>query len=241
MRRPTMPYPSFLVCSRPPIAGQAMIRSAQNGQPDELKVASAFVSAYNSNNMKVLRSLKGQSESDNERLKMDVDDDGKLTDPSKWGLDVPVPEAGVPDDGQPKPKRRRGKACLEDEEKFWNEVRESDWSVPTDGKVARIASRWSRAIKGTDEKSVGLKAKYDAIVAVNGSLDDAKKAFRSNWAKEEYAAFVKEKSVITTKKQTEFTNAVYLPLGRIAHKEGGGRLGWIQADCIFLLDHFLPS
>ena len=37
----------------------------------------------------------------------------------------------------------------------------------------------------------------------------------------------------TTMTRSEFTKGQYLPLGRIAHLEGGGRLGWRNACKLF--------
>ena len=38
-----------------------------------------------------------------------------------------------------------------------------------------------------------------------------------------------KKEKTTSMSRTEWTKGVYLPLGRIAHLEGGGVLGWRQA------------
>eukprot|EP00959_Pyramimonas_sp_CCMP1952_P088306 1847454-Pyramimonas_sp.AAC.1 len=69
---------------------------------------------------------------------------------------------------------------MEDEEKFWEEVKQADFQVPTDGRLGRIASRWNRAIKDPE-----LKKKYDSTTqAVGQSMDEAKRKFRVDWAKD---------------------------------------------------------
>ncbi|CAK0839253.1 unnamed protein product [Prorocentrum cordatum] len=180
-----------------------MIRMSQSGQPDELEVAKQFIDAYKSQNLKVIRSLKGQSDDTNSQLAGDVDAEGKLVNPSRWGLLTDGDASNhQPCGAEPPKKRGRGKPSMEDEEKFWEEVKQADFQVPTDGRLGRIASRWNRAIKDPE-----LKKKYDSTTqAVGQSMDEAKRQFRVDWAKDEYKAFLKEKSITTTSSRSTFTN-----------------------------------
>eukprot|EP00959_Pyramimonas_sp_CCMP1952_P342254 7170574-Pyramimonas_sp.AAC.1 len=56
--------------------------------------------------------------------------------------------------------------------------------------------------------------------------------FRQDWAKETVENYVVVKKKITTLDKSQWRKGEYMPLGRIAHKEGGGKLGWMQAQWV---------
>lgn len=49
------------------------------------------------------------------------------------------------------------------------------------------------------------------------------------WAKKKFDNFFESKSVSTTLERKRFAVGTFLALGRVAHMEGNGCLGWIQA------------
>ena len=57
---------------------------------------------------------------------------------------------------------------------------------------------------------------------------DAQLKFRIDWATEQFENYVITKKKITTLTKTTWRKGQYMPLGRIVHKEGGGKLGWMQ-------------
>jgi len=156
----------------PPSACQGIL--AGNTAVDELAIANGFIDAYKSSQLQFIRDLKGFAPDANTKLAGDVDSDGHLMHPEKWGIPVEQPTSGAQSSA-----RRRGKPSFEDEEKFWGEVKATDFQVPTDGKLGAIASRWTRAIKDPE-----LKAKYKKVTGED--IEEAKKEFRSNWAKDLY-------------------------------------------------------
>eukprot|EP00959_Pyramimonas_sp_CCMP1952_P454481 9469975-Pyramimonas_sp.AAC.2 len=108
---------------------------------------------------------------------------------------------------------------------FWENIKNNGWEVPTAAtKGNPIGKRWDRAIRSPTEAGEALRMAY-------GKRADGadKAAFRKDWARKEYL----KKSVTWTHlvKETRehWKKSVYIPLGRVAHFEGGGKAGWIQA------------
>eukprot|EP00959_Pyramimonas_sp_CCMP1952_P112508 2352331-Pyramimonas_sp.AAC.1 len=56
--------------------------------------------------------------------------------------------------------------------------------------------------------------------------------FRQGWAKETFENYVVVKKKVTTLVKSQRRKGQCMPLGRIVHKEGGGKLGWMQAQWV---------
>eukprot|EP00959_Pyramimonas_sp_CCMP1952_P453016 9467547-Pyramimonas_sp.AAC.1 len=84
-----------------------------------------------------------------------------------------------------------------------------------------LGSRFERAKK----KDAELAAAYKQLT---GSPADQSK-FRADWAKLKFDNYCSTKRRTTSVVNSSFRKGQYMPLGRVAHKEGGGKLGWMQA------------
>eukprot|EP00959_Pyramimonas_sp_CCMP1952_P424435 8889787-Pyramimonas_sp.AAC.1 len=112
-------------------------------------------------------------------LLKDVDSDGHLVNPRKWGLaDAPAADAGAGD-----ARAGRNKGTVSEEYKFWEAIKTGGFAVTTDGsKDASIAGRWQRAC----EDDPDMKQRYDKITGVGKNKKKA--AFRSEWAKSQWSS-----------------------------------------------------
>ena len=84
-----------------------------------------------------------------------------------------------------------------------------------------LAAKFERAKR----KSSKLDQDYKACAGNNDEL--AK--FRQNWAMGEYTNYLKSKTPTKSFSKSKWRKGQYMPLGRVAHKEGGGKLGFLQA------------
>ena len=97
-----------------------------------------------------------------------------------------------------------------------------------------MASRFDREFKksekiykeiGHDDEGAKLYKEYSAHKGNDAVLAE----YRKNWAKGKYDAFRTERLFKKDFSKTTFTSGTYMPLGRMAHKEGNGKSGWLQA------------
>ena len=84
-----------------------------------------------------------------------------------------------------------------------------------------MGSRFERAKK----KDAALA---DAYKQLTGSPSDQAK-FRADWAEKKFTNYCSTKRKTTSIVNSQFRKGQYMPLGRVAHKEGGGKLGGLQA------------
>eukprot|EP00959_Pyramimonas_sp_CCMP1952_P202571 4236240-Pyramimonas_sp.AAC.1 len=112
---------------------------------------------------------------------------------------------------------------MQAEEQMWEHVKSLGFVFKTNAKGGNaIASRWQRVV---DKEGSKENVEYKALKG-NSSEQEA---YRASWAREKYQEFVKRREKVTTFSRTEYKNGQYLAIGRVAHLEGGGRLGWLQA------------
>eukprot|EP00959_Pyramimonas_sp_CCMP1952_P297441 6222420-Pyramimonas_sp.AAC.1 len=108
---------------------------------------------------------------------------------------------------------------------FWESMKANDFEVPTAAtKGNPIGKRWDRAIRGSNQISKALREGYG-----QKKTDTEKAAFRREWARKECAKKSTSWSKVQTEKRESWKKSVYIPLGRMAHFEGGGKAGWTQA------------
>ncbi|CAK0832151.1 unnamed protein product, partial [Prorocentrum cordatum] len=116
---------------------------------------------------------------------------------------------------------------MQAEEQMWEHVKSLGFVFKTNAKGGNaIASRWQRVV---DKEGSKENVEYKALKG--NSIEQ--EAYRASWAREKYQEFVKRREKVTTFSRTEYKNGQYLAIGRVAHLEGGGRLGWLQAIKIF--------
>ena len=109
------------------------------------------------------------------------------------------------------------------EKEHWAKLEANDFNFLANARNGNAAaSRFSRACAANAQ----LKADYEAV----GAKDAELAAFRQRWAKDEHAVYLKTCEKTTVYKKATWTHGIYIPVGRIAHKEGGGKLGWLQAN-----------
>ena len=84
-----------------------------------------------------------------------------------------------------------------------------------------VGGRWARAKK--DSKIIS--AEYDQCVG-----DPAKARYRQEWAKKQWNIHVKEFIQIKKEVRESWKRSTYMPVGRMAVEEGGGKAGWLQAS-----------
>ena len=108
---------------------------------------------------------------------------------------------------------------------FWENIKSNGYDVPTAAtKGNPIGKRWDRAIRSKTPCGEALRQEYSK------RQDGPEKAeFRKNWAQKQYK--LKSTKWAVTQKETRenWKKSVYAPLGRMAHFEGGGIAGWMQA------------
>eukprot|EP00959_Pyramimonas_sp_CCMP1952_P473872 9502483-Pyramimonas_sp.AAC.1 len=109
------------------------------------------------------------------QLEEDIDADGHLTKPSRWGL-------GMKDKGEPSadPSKRINGKTMDEELQFWQDVANGQFHVPTDPRQSAVAGRWDRATRSDPD----LKARYDSITGEK--VQSRKNQFRRVWAEGEY-------------------------------------------------------
>ena len=76
-------------------------------------------------------------------------------------------------------------------------------------------------------KNKDLDERYKAIGSKN---IDALSQFRADWARKLYANYLEERKRVRTLTKGSWKQGVMIPVGRVAHKEGGGRLGWLNVS-----------
>eukprot|EP00959_Pyramimonas_sp_CCMP1952_P325342 6809871-Pyramimonas_sp.AAC.3 len=109
------------------------------------------------------------------------------------------------------------------EHQLWQRTRASGFNFNANGaKGNPMASRFRRACEKDPD---GLGADYKAK---EGDTDEAA-AFRAKWAREKYGNYREGKIKRETYTKTSWKQGQYIPIGRVAHLEGGGVLGWLQA------------
>ncbi|CAK0834620.1 unnamed protein product, partial [Prorocentrum cordatum] len=119
-----------------------------------------------SEELRLLMRAKGIPDSANADLLNDIDDDGRLVNPSRWGvnlkdkIDAEKEAAGC---GARKDPSQRNKGTPDEEVSFWQSIAAGGYSVPTDTKVSAVAGRWERAYKASPD----MQRKYDAITGEN--------------------------------------------------------------------------
>ena len=128
-----------------------------------------------------------QMDSTMDRLMADVTENGHLRNPGKWGIcDFGDSNQNAEEQGARAPDANstsagRNKGTVSEEWKFWEEVRQGGFSVPTDCRKHCIAGRWTRAMAEDPE----MAARYNNITGEK--VNKKKKAFREQWAKDEWA------------------------------------------------------
>ncbi|CAK0788114.1 unnamed protein product, partial [Prorocentrum cordatum] len=108
----------------------------------------------------------------------------------------------------------------EAEFRFWEDISKQNYKVSTDGKNNPVASRWQRALEDPVRRQ-----KYESI-----SGRAAKRAFRSDWAREKHEEVKISYSKTTEETRSLWKKSKYMPIGAIAIKLGGGKAGWMLAS-----------
>jgi hypothetical protein len=152
---------------------------------------------------------------------------------------------GEPEDFGPKMVIKSEEEAKEFE--FWTNMSSLNFKVNTDGGRGNpVAGRWQRALDGDEN----LRQRYEATVGRKKRQD-----FRRDWCKAKYDDYMIEHSRTTEEVRKQWKNSRYLPIGRIAVEEGGGKAGWLQAPSlqwtlgnapgvvatIMVRDHLLPT
>ena len=121
------------------------------------------------------------------------------------------------------------------EHDFWQKYVEQDFHFGASTRNGNaLASRFDRAFKKSEKcyKENGADAEgaklYNEYSAHRGN-ENALAEYRRNWGKAKYDQFRTERCFKKVYTKMTFTSGVYMPLGRIAHKEGNGKSGWLQA------------
>jgi hypothetical protein len=108
---------------------------------------------------------------------------------------------------------------------MWRAAESTNFRFPARAAAGNpLASRFERRKAANPQ----MKKDYDAL---KGN-QDAQMQFRQDWAKETFENYVVVKKKITTLVKSQWRKGQYMPLGRIVHKEGGGKLGWMQAQWV---------
>eukprot|EP00959_Pyramimonas_sp_CCMP1952_P097096 2029462-Pyramimonas_sp.AAC.1 len=142
------------------------------------------------------------------------DELAKIMYEQKVARDKAKKEAG---EGEPEDQRSEQQQADENLDEYMDALKQNNFHFTLEG-GSIMAGRWRRA-KEADEQ---LRKDYDALKTARRSV---KAAFRAKFAKKEYDEYIEERRY-TEKLETIDTNkGEYLPLQRIAHKEGGGREG----------------
>eukprot|EP00959_Pyramimonas_sp_CCMP1952_P012711 268968-Pyramimonas_sp.AAC.1 len=150
-----------------------------------------LIEIFDSSEFRDMLGQKGHSdlETEMQSLAGDIDKDGHLRDPSKWGISILADGSKSDDnkstvepgyDGKSIKRRKPGKLDIESEFKFWQDIASGGWDVPTDSKKSAVAGRWERAC----EEDPSLKQKYDAISGER--VRSRKQEFRATWAQLEF-------------------------------------------------------
>ncbi|CAK0890928.1 unnamed protein product, partial [Prorocentrum cordatum] len=138
----------------------------------------------------------------------------KIMHEQKVARDKAKKEAG---EGEPEDQRSEQQQADDNLDEYMDALKQNNFHFTLEG-GSIMAGRWRRA-KEADEQ---LRKDYDALKTARRSV---KAAFRAKFAKKEYDEHIEERRY-TEKLETIDTNkGEYLPLQRIAHKEGGGREG----------------
>ncbi|CAK0885862.1 unnamed protein product [Prorocentrum cordatum] len=110
---------------------------------------------------------------------------------------------------------------------FWKKIMEGGHVVNTSGAAGNpAAGRWARAVAADKNMSKQCAAKKE-------EGPDALAAFRAEWAEKQWAKYSHMQKKETSLVKRKLKKASYLPIGRVAWLEGGGKLGWIQATRYF--------
>ena len=202
---------------------QAMLR--ERGEIDELRVLDTVQHLFYSNATGDLFAAKGFSPDCVKPPAGAFDDAGQGS--AAAAESVAAPLAPVPPE----------ELCPKDkvEHDFWQKYVEQDFNFAASTRNGNVlASRFDRAFKrsekiykemGVDAEGAKLYIEYSAFKGNERALAD----YRKMWAKAKYDAFRTERCFKKVYTKTTFTSGVYMPLGRIAHKEGNGKSGWLQA------------
>ncbi|CAK0872145.1 unnamed protein product, partial [Prorocentrum cordatum] len=104
---------------------------------------------------------------------------------------------------------------------FWEEVKARGFKFAASTRGGnKLAPQFDRQKRSDPKLAKGY--------ASCGKDPEAQAALRADWAKGRYDKYQKDKMKVVTLTKKTFTKGVYAPTGRIAHKEGGGKLGWLQ-------------
>ena len=98
---------------------------------------------------------------------------------------------------------------------FWDALAHNNYKVSLDGKKGNpVAGRWQREYAHFTDEQV---QEYEAMDKVSRA------DFRSRWFKAKHKNWLQSKGFTEAIEHTEYKNLQMLPIGRIAHLEGGGR------------------
>jgi hypothetical protein len=116
------------------------------GKADECEISDALHSLFQHAIVQQVMREKGFADvnATMDRLKSDTDGDGKLKNPSAWG--IPCSEGGGDNSIQP-PKTKSGKTIAEEDE-VWAKAKENDFKIKARGGAGNpLASRFDRMLK----------------------------------------------------------------------------------------------
>ena len=100
---------------------------------------------------------------------------------------------------------------------FWTKLKENGFQFGLDGaKGNPIAGLWQRHLDNNPK----ARKEYNEIAG-----HTAKRKFRADWAQYHHMKYVETMNHVETEKRAHTNKGHYLPLGRIAQKEGGGKDG----------------
>ena len=144
----------------------------------------------------------------------------------QWGRKVKDDGDDAPPEEPPQNEKDKKEAD------FWAEANKVGYEFGANGRKGNpAAGRWQRAHDGSEK----LQADYAAAGegCKGKALWDKQKAFRAKWLKDEHDIYTASKTKSTVVRKTWKKKGAYLPLARIAWKEGGGKSGWLSAVRLF--------
>ena len=179
-----MPEPT-LDPSPPPHSQDTLKMALGKRDVDEFAIRDALMEMFTSPELRTVMSDKGISDVDKamKDLKQDIDQEGVLTKPMRWGVNFGGSAAPAE-----QPAQDVQKSQLEEMD-FWNKMKDGKFYVPTAGKVHPVAGRWQRAIDDPEDDKEGtkgptLRKKYFDILGKN--VTKRRSDFRTRWATNMY-------------------------------------------------------
>eukprot|EP00959_Pyramimonas_sp_CCMP1952_P174491 3646570-Pyramimonas_sp.AAC.1 len=192
----------------------------RSGKIDELGIHDMLLECLRSEDINVLHGERGMELSNMEAKYCSV----------KFGSDETVELPGKAESEQDKADSlfdaldtSNWAPKAKDEHAMWIHVRKKGFHFPANGARGNpLGSRFRRKCEADPD---GLGADYKAC---EGDTDAAAE-FRAKWAAKLCTNYREGKVKKETYSKSSWKRGQYMAIGRVAHHEGGGLLGWLQA------------